>query len=176
MRTSKPVRGMAIGVAAVAMTAGGMLAIAQQGGHEHQGGQQDIGMMLINGLRETPGCLGVDAGDMMSGKNVIVAWFENKAAVEKWYYSTAHMRSMKMFVRGEVDHEPLEHVTDPSVPIMVIASLTPSTQEELAQIGMPISQIAIELYAPLPGGAFISSRFAPDSFPVDHMNNLTDGE
>lgn len=164
---------MVIGTAMMAMTAGGVLTLAQPGGAgERAPGQQDIGEMLINGLRETEGCLGVDTGDMMSGKSVIVAWFENKAAVEKWYYSRTHLRAMKMFVRGGVDHEPLAFVTDEHAPIMVIASLTPSTQEELAQIGMPISQIAIELFAPLPGGAYINGRFSPDGFKVAHQNNL----
>src|SRR5215831_4668033 len=33
---------------------------------------------LIGALKATPGVLGVDAGQMMSGKQVIFEWFENK--------------------------------------------------------------------------------------------------
>lgn len=163
-------RMMAVGMGLMALAAGGVMTLAQQnGGHEQQQGQPDIGGMLIGGLRQSPGCLGVDAGQMMSGKNVIVAWFENKAAVEKWYYSRTHLGAMKMFIKADVDHAPLEHVTDNETPIMVIASITPATEEELAAVGMPISQIAIELYAPLPGGASINGRLAPDTFEVEHM-------
>lgn len=169
-------RAMAIGVMAMVVTAGGVLTLAQQGGAgERAPGQPDIGMMLINGLRETEGCLGVDAGDMMSGKNVIIAWFENKAAVEKWYYSRTHLGALKRFIKTDVDHEPLEFVTDENAPIMVIASLTPSTREELAQVAMPISQISIELFAPLPGGAHLNGRLSPETFKVAHMHDLSDG-
>src|SRR5215470_5027651 len=52
---------------------------------------------LIGVLRATPGVLGVDAGQMMSGKQVIFAWFENKQAVLKWYYSDAHQALMLQF-------------------------------------------------------------------------------
>ena len=39
----------------------------------------------MKGLRETPGCLGVEAARTQTGKNVIFAWFENKAAAMAWY-------------------------------------------------------------------------------------------
>ncbi|MCB9838413.1 MAG: hypothetical protein H6813_03660 [Phycisphaeraceae bacterium] len=167
------VKTMAAGLGLMAVTIGGVAALAgprdQDGGAQAQPQRPDIGGMLIAGLQQSPGCLGVDAGQMMSGKNVIVAWFENKAAVTKWYYSQTHLRAIRQFIKVDFDHEPLEFVTDEQAPIMVIASITPATEEELAAVGMPISQIAIELFAPLPGGASINGRFSPESFPVEHL-------
>jgi hypothetical protein len=46
---------------------------AQQGGPD-----------LIAMLKNTPGCLGVEAARTMSGKQVLFAWFENKQAVVIW--------------------------------------------------------------------------------------------
>ncbi|MFG0275364.1 MAG: hypothetical protein ACF8QF_09940 [Phycisphaerales bacterium] len=145
----------------------GGLAIAQQG--RAQGGGQDMGQRLIEGLRNTPGCLGVDAGQFMSGKNAIIAWFENKAAAKSWYYSDTHMAMMGGVGAdpASMKHAPLEHVAD-DTPIMVIASITFTETPELEGVPMPINQIAIELYAPLPGGASINGRLAPDTFKVEH--------
>src|SRR5437016_10309430 len=42
---------------------------------------------LIAGLKATPGCLGVETAMTASKKQVIFAWFEDKKAVLKWYYS-----------------------------------------------------------------------------------------
>src|SRR5262245_39549935 len=43
------------------------------------------GLDLVKGLKETPGCLGVETARTSSGKNVIFAWFEGKEAVIDWY-------------------------------------------------------------------------------------------
>jgi len=150
--------------------AGAGFAVAQQGGPP--GGQPgpDMGQRLIEGLRTTPGCLGVDAGQFMSGKNAIVAWFENKESVKRWYYSDTHM-SMLGGVGADpatMEHAPLAHVEDENTPIMVIASITFEDRPMLKDVPMPISHIAIELYAPLPGGASINGRLAPDAFKVEH--------
>ena len=40
---------------------------------------------LVGALKATPGVLGVDAAQTLSGKQVIFAWFENKQAVLNWY-------------------------------------------------------------------------------------------
>jgi hypothetical protein len=51
---------------------------------------------------------------------------------------------------------------------MAIASVTLSRpQDGIPQTGLPpVSQIAIELYAPLPGGLAAGGRFAPPSVSV----------
>ena len=130
----------------------------------------DPGEFLIRSLESSPGCVGVDAGQMRSGKNVIFAWFEDKDAALKWYYHPVHQQMKRGLNAGE--REPLAHVPD-GVPILVAASITPSDRAIVPGTPFPISQIAIELYTPLPGGAAINGRFAPDEVPVEHMLEQT---
>ena len=67
----------------------------------------------------------------------------------------------------------MEHVDDEAQPVMVIATLTPSDKPELPGMKIPISQISIELFAALPGGAQISGRVSPETFRVPHMRGST---
>jgi len=130
---------------------------------------------LIGGLRGTPGCLGVDAARTMSGKQVIFAWFRDKAAVLKWYYSDMHKQAQSRFFPDRPRHKPLERIPDDSGPILAIASITWADSATLKRTSLPISQIAIELYQPIPGGLFAGGRFAPDSLKVEGMSNVTLG-
>ncbi len=50
---------------------------------------------LIAGLSSVNGCLGVETARTASGKEVIFAWFEDKAAVLRWYHSQVHQATMK---------------------------------------------------------------------------------
>jgi hypothetical protein len=122
---------------------------------------------LVGALRATPGVLGVDAGQMASRKQVIFAWFENKQAVLNWFYSDAHQAYMRAITPGAGGgRKPLADIADNSGPILAIASLTMSDKPQVDGVQMPISQIAIELYAPLPGGLASGGRFAPDAVKV----------
>jgi len=133
---------------------------------------EGLGGQLVRGLLATPGCLGVDGGRLDSGKNFIMAWFENKAAAIRWYNSDVHRGAMSAFAGMEPErHRPLEHVKDEQTPIMVIASITYAQAQEAEGLSLPISQIAIELYAPLPGGAYVKDRVAPEAFEVPHMKD-----
>ena len=133
-----------------------------------------MGEMLIKGLLETEGCLGADAAQMRSGKNVIMAWFEDAEAARRWYAHPTHRRML--FLAGGVapDKKPLAHVPD-GVPVMVMASLTMSNDGSSISktIPVPISQISIEMYTPLPGGAMINGRLSPEAFPFEHMRDMT---
>lgn len=129
----------------------------------------DMGKMLIEGLKASPGCLGVETAQTSSRKNVIIAWFKDAPAARQWYYNPVHQRMMGTVEGANDDKQPLEHVPD-KVPVMVMASITFSDKPEIEGIPMPIKQIAIELYTPLPGGAAVGGRMAPDTFPVKHMN------
>ena len=126
---------------------------------------------LIGGLKATPGVLGVELAQTMSGKNVIFAWFENKSAVLKWYYSETHQAAMLQFGATERRaHGPLADVPDDGRPILAIASVTltgapPTGAADLKSV----PQIAIELYAPLPGGLAAGGRFAPSTVKVPGM-------
>jgi hypothetical protein len=132
--------------------------------------QQKGGPDLVGALKTTPGVLGVEVGQMMSGKQVIFAWFENKDAVLKWYYSDAHQALMAQFGSTRRAKGPLADVPDDGKPVLAIASVTltgppPTSAADLKSV----PQIAIELYAPLPGGLAVGGRFAPSSVRVPGM-------
>ena len=127
---------------------------------------------LVGPLRATPGCLGVETARTASGKMVIFAWFEDKQAVMRWYNSEMHRQLMKMAGPPDPSHVPLAGIAEDSGPILAIASLTMSNQPPKGS-PLPISQIAIELYQPLPGGVFVGGRFAPNSVKVPGMRDFS---
>ncbi len=124
------------------------------------------------GLLATPGCLGVKGFAANGGKQqVIMAWFENKKAVEAWYYSKMHAEAMGKFFPGVAGGRPLAGFKDEKSPVMVIASVTPSDRPLPGQ-RLAVSQIAIEAYTPVPGGAALGDTFAPKSLKVPGMRWL----
>ncbi|MEQ8770888.1 MAG: hypothetical protein RIB60_10330 [Phycisphaerales bacterium] len=136
---------------------------------------QQMGQRLVAGLEAIEGCLGVETPEFSGGRQCIMAWFENKAAVERWYYSPTHqfmMRGAQGGVPGAGESKPLAHVEDEDIPIMVMATINfsgkPATPGPI-----PFSEISIELYTPLPGGAFIAKRLAPESLEIPHMKDFT---
>ena len=125
---------------------------------------------LVAGLKATPGVLGVELARTTSGKNVIFAWFENKQAVLTWYYSDTHQALMAQFGSRRRPQGPLADVPDNGTPILAVASVTlsgapPNSADDLKSV----PQIAIELYAPLPGGIAVGGRFAPSTVKVPGM-------
>ena len=119
---------------------------------------------LVGALKSTPGCLGVETARTASGKQVIFAWFESKKALLDWYYSPLHQQLMTQFPGGGA-RTPMPDVPDQG-PILAVASLTMSEKAPAGVTSMPISQIAIELYQPLPGGLALGGRFAPATLEV----------
>jgi quinol monooxygenase YgiN len=120
---------------------------------------------LVAAVKSTPGCLGVETAKTDSGKTVIFAWFEDKKAALKWYYSETHQKLIKQFFPGgrpgaDRDRKPLADVPDDGGPIMVVASVTPA-DKPTKENPRPFKQIAIEIYQPLGGGLAIGGRFAP---------------
>jgi hypothetical protein len=150
------------------------IAPAQQKG-EQKKGQPDL-PDLVAALKASPGCLGVDTAATTSGKQVIFAWFEDKKAVLKWYYGDVHKQVMKQLAPGITNPNPLKEVAEESGPIMVVASVTLAKEGKFKQVKLPITQIAIELYQPLPGGAYLGGRFAPASVKVPHLRDYTPKE
>jgi hypothetical protein len=136
------------------------------------GGQPDLGAMLIQGLRSTPGCLGADAAQTMSGRNTIIGWFEDKAAAMAWYEHPMHQRMMGGMADGDRSEPPMAHVPD-DIPLMIMATITPSERPEIPGFPGPIKQISIELFTPVPGGAMINGRLSPEGFKVAHMKNYS---
>ena len=121
---------------------------------------------LVSGLKETPGCLGVETARTGTGKNVIFAWFENREALSRWYRSDMHRDAMRKYFPNAERRPPLETVPDDSGPLMVIASITFSDKPHFESANLAISQIAIEVYKPMTGGVYLGSRFAPDALKV----------
>lgn len=105
----------------------------------------------------------------MSGKQVIFAWFENKQAVMNWYNSDVHRKLMNGFSgEGRRPEGPLTGIKDDAGPILTIASLTldRATMQAGGDFKSATTQIAIELYAPLPGGLAKGGRFSPAAMKV----------
>jgi hypothetical protein len=126
---------------------------------------------LVDALNGTPGCLGVEVAQFQSGKLTIFAWFEDKAAVMRWYRHPVHRGAAEAFFPSGTgsrrDSAPLAHLSDESGPIMVAATITPNRTGNAGQ--SPISQISVELYEPLPGGLSAGGRLAPLAVNVPHM-------
>lgn len=131
---------------------------------------------LMGGLKATEGCLGVESARTSGGKNVIFAWFRDKEAVMNWYDSDMHQGVMNEFFQDREPREVLADVPDDSGPIMAIASITFSDKSQVDGTALPISQIAIELYSPLPGGLAFGGRFAPDTVEVKNLNDYSKSE
>jgi hypothetical protein len=122
---------------------------------------------LVGALKATAGCVGVETARTSSGKLVIFAWFENKKAVLDWYYSEAHQAYMKHFFPGpRPARTPLADVPDDGSPVLAVASITYADKAPSSITTLPISQIAIELYRPLPGGLALGGRFSPSALKV----------
>jgi hypothetical protein len=125
-------------------------------------------MDLPKAIAAAPGSLGVETAMTSSGKMVIFAWFENKKAALAWYYSDTHQALMTMSGPMRRPRGPMADVPDDGRPIMAIASVTLAKPKDgFPQTGLPpVSQIAIELYSPLPGGLAFGGRFAPAAVSV----------
>lgn len=129
---------------------------------------------LIQGLKDTPGCLGVETAQTQSGKQVIFAWFENKKAAMAWYNSQTH-RFYQEMMGGASGRPPMAEVPDDQ-PFLCIASITPSKEQKIEGAPYPISQISIELYSVLPGGASIGGTFAPKGLKIPNHLSYEEAE
>ena len=157
------VREIAAALVVVALVGSPILLIdaRAQNGQNGPGGFPD----LIGMLKATPGVLGVEAARTTSGKQVIFAWFENKQAVLTWYHSEGHQKLMQM-APGRRPGGPLAGVPDDGRPVLAIASVSIPAPPVNGDLVAARTQIAIELYAPLPGGLAAGGRFAPSTVKV----------
>jgi quinol monooxygenase YgiN len=128
---------------------------------------------LLDAARAHPGCLGIETGRTASGKQVIFAWFENKAALVAWYKSEAHQRAMTLaFPNQAFKREPLPDTPDDRGQILAIVSLKLNDSPPPAGAALPIGTIGIELYTPLPGGVAVGGRFAPQAIKVPGLREI----
>ena len=119
----------------------------------------------------TPGCIEVKTTAFGEGKQrAIFAWFENKAAVQAWYSSPMHREAMKKFF-PKINGRPatLSGFKDEKSPLLVVATVTPSEKPMIEGSPLAVSQIAIEIYTPVPGGVTFGGGFGPKSLDVPGM-------
>lgn len=131
---------------------------------------------LVSGLRATPGIIDVKVAVIDGKKQTIFAWFKNKAAVDAWYNSPMHRNAMAKFfpnMRG-APHAVMGFADD-KVPILVVASVTPSDHPHINGSRLAVSQIAIEMYTPVAGGIVFGSGFGPDNLDVPGLRRVTVG-
>jgi hypothetical protein len=128
---------------------------------------------LVNDLKTTPGCLGVEPVGAASGKRAIFAWFEDKRALMRWYSSEAHLRAVQAVFPGhQLGGTTLKDLADDTGPILAIASITPLDAAQTGEGGPPVKQISIEYYIPLAGGIAVGGRFAPAGVKVPGMREI----
>jgi hypothetical protein len=127
---------------------------------------------LVAALKSVPGCVGVETAMTATGKQVLFAWFENKKALLDWYYSPVHQQLMTQYFPGAPARTPMPDVPDNDQPILAIASLTRADKPVAGVTSLPVSQIAIELYQPLPGGVALGGRFAPATLNVPGLTDI----
>lgn len=173
-------RTLIVAAACSILTAGLMLTLSQPAGASQpaggppagaQPGVNEMGQLLVVGLRSVPGCAGVELAQTQGGRNTIMAWFVDKEAAMRWVKHPIHQRLMGMAGVDPAQHQAMQHVPD-GVPILVMATITPADGTNgIDGIPMPISQISIELYTPLAGGASVNGRLTPKAIKVPHMKN-----
>lgn len=145
---------------------------AQSDGESEGRGGPDLGATLARGLNDTEGCLKVMFAQTSEGTNTIMAWFEDKAAARRWYYSETHARFVKMVGQDPAENEPMANVPE-DVPVFVMASIQMSKSgKSLIPGPMPIDQISIELYTPLDAGASVNGRLMPDGIELPNFKRL----
>lgn len=127
----------------------------------------DFGTKLVAGLKGTPGCLDAVAARLTTGQLTIMAWFENRDAAMNWYNSPQHRRLI-MGSGVTPSDEPMAHI-DREAPIMVMATVRLAEDGSTIGRGLPFSEISIELYTPMPGGAMFNGRLTPKGVHVPHM-------
>ncbi len=131
---------------------------------------------VVNALRASPGCLGVETGQTASGRRVIFAWFEGKKALVDWYHSDVHQRAMRAaFPNQRFEREPLPDLAEDSGPILTIVSVKFADAPAPGATAPAITSIGIELYGPLPGGVAVGGRFAPEAIKVRGLREIDIG-
>ncbi|GEM_PF-2867560 len=115
----------------------------------------------VRALRDSPGCLGVEASQLSGNRAAIFAMFRDKASAVTWYRGEVH-QSLVDKVRFYRDHEhgPLSGVADGTGPILAIATL--SRRAAADGDTPPYVLLSVELFTPLEGGvSFGGASFLP---------------
>lgn len=122
---------------------------------------------LIEAIESVEGNLGVKTARSHDGNELILAWFEDREAVLRWFNHSYHRKLLRDAGRPE-DGVAAEHFGNKVGPILVLASVAYNAQPVSLDgsmfddpFGRRPARFAIEYYIPLPGGAYMESPFAP---------------
>lgn len=116
-----------------------------------------FGPELVAGLRSTPGCLRAEGGKLMDGRVMIFGWFEDKAAVERWYYGPTHQKMLDTFYpHRNRERVALANLPDDIGPLMAVAVVRLPEK-----FGERFPDISIEVYQPVRAGLTRGDSFMP---------------
>ncbi len=120
---------------------------------------------LMAAAAQTPGFLGADVAQTQTGKGVIFVWFKNKDAVLAFYNNPVHQEAITRSGAERSYGKPMEGISNEDGPIMVVASAKPGKPDPAHPDVEPKVELAIEMYAALPGGVRLGGGgFAPETF------------
>lgn len=120
---------------------------------------------IFDALRSIPGCLGVELAHSESGRHSILAWFEDKDALVRWYYSSFHKNLQSTYFPEETPGEPLAQVPYPGRPIIAIASFTLAHEMDPASPMLSLKEITVELFSPLSADTLLGTSLGPVDRP-----------
>ena len=134
---------------------------------------------LVEAIASVDGNLGVKTARAHDGNELILAWFEDRDAVLRWFNHSYHRKMLRDAGRPE-DGIAAEHFGDDVGPILVMASVAYHQQPGSLEgsmfddpAGRRPSRFAIEYYVPLPGGAYMETPFAPPA-AASQVANMRD--
>lgn len=116
---------------------------------------------IFDALRSIPGCLGVELAHSESGRHSILAWFEDKDALVRWYYSSFHKNLQRTYFPEETPGEPLAHVPYPGGPIVATASFTLTHEMDPASPMLSLQEITVDLFSPLSADTLLGTALDP---------------
>ncbi|MEO1044683.1 MAG: hypothetical protein AAFX04_04515 [Pseudomonadota bacterium] len=122
---------------------------------------------IISSMKSVEGVYDVHTARSHDGVELIMAWFENRDAVLRWFNHPYHRKLLRDAGRPE-DGVAAEHFGDDVGPILIIASVAYHDQPASLKgsmfddpDGRRPTRFSVEYYVPLPGGAYMSETFAP---------------
>ncbi|MEM9502175.1 MAG: hypothetical protein AAF941_10075 [Pseudomonadota bacterium] len=127
----------------------------------------EASQLLIDAIKSVEGMLGMHTARTHDGVELIMAWFEDRDAVMRWFTHSYHRKLLRDAGRPE-DNVAAEHFGNDVGPILVIASVAYRDQPVSLEgsmfddpQGRRPTRFAVEYYVPLSGGAFMVEPFAP---------------
>ncbi len=122
---------------------------------------------IISSMKSVDGVYDVHTARSHDGVELIMAWFENRDAVLRWFNHPYHRKLLRDAGRPE-DGVAAQHFGNDVGPILIIASVAYHNQPASLEgsmfddpDGRRPTRFSVEYYVPLAGGAYMSETFAP---------------